>query len=241
MSLEELTKDFGALRAVDRLSLEVRPGEVVGLLGPNGAGKTTALRVLAGLLAPTSGRALLLGFDVTERPLQARRQLGFLTASTGLYERLTVKEVLSTFGRLHGMAEVAITGRLAQLSAELELSEFLDRRCGSLSTGQKQRVSIARAVLHEPAVYVLDEPTASLDPLASSGILEMVRRARGAGKAVLFSTHRMEEAEFLCDRLVFLAAGKAVAEGTPAELRHRSGEPSLTGAFLHYAKLGARS
>ena len=232
----ELVRAFGRERAVDGVSFEVKAGEVVGLLGPNGAGKTTTLRMLAGLLTPTSGRALLCGVDVREFPLQAKKSLGFMTASTGLYERLTPRELLVTFGRLYGLDEAACAARVAVLQAELDLGGFLDKQCGTLSSGQKQRVSIARAVVADPPVVVLDEPTATLDPLASSGILELVRASRARGRAVLFSTHRMEEAEYLCERLLFLRAGKVVAEGSPESLRERSGQRTLTGAFLHFAK-----
>lgn len=230
-----LTKDFGALRAVDGLSLAVQGGEVVGLLGPNGAGKTTALRMLAGLLTPTSGRALVDGIDVAENALEARRKLGFLTTSTGLYDRLTPRELLTTFGKLHGMAQAALGARIDALVAQLEMKDFVDKRCAALSAGQRQRASIARAIVHDPVVYVLDEPTAALDPIAARAILDLVRTARSQGRAVLFSTHRMEEAEYLCDRLTFLRAGKAVAQGSARELLEKSGQTSLTGAFLHYA------
>jgi sodium transport system ATP-binding protein len=236
IKLEALTKDFGSRRVVDGVSLEVAPGEVCGLLGPNGAGKTTTLRMLAGLITPTAGRALICGLDVKEKPLEARRALGFLTASTGLYDRLTAREVLQTFGRLHAMNEARLAARIDMLSTDLDLRAFLDKRCATLSSGQKQRVSIARAVVHDPAVYVLDEPTAALDPLASKSILDLVQGVSARGKAVLFSTHRMEEAEFLCDRLYFLTAGKVVATGAPSALRADSGQSSLTGAFLHYAQ-----
>jgi sodium transport system ATP-binding protein len=208
---------------------------VVGLLGPNGAGKTTTLRMLAGLITPSSGAAKVCGIDVASDPLAARRRLGFMTASTGLYARLTPREVLRTFGRLYGMAEEVLTRRIDALIAELELADFADQRCGTLSSGQKQRASIARAIVHSPDAYVLDEPTAALDPLASNAILELVRRVRGEGRAVLFSTHRMEEADYLCDRVVFLRAGRVVGEGSPQQLREASGQPTLTGAFLHYA------
>jgi sodium transport system ATP-binding protein len=236
VELSGLTKNFGATCVVDALSLQVEAGEVVGLLGPNGAGKTTTLRMLAGLITPTRGTAKLCGLNLAEQPLEARRNLGFLTASTALYDRLTVREILTTFGRLQGMTRAQLEVRIAALGIELDLKAFLDRRCGTLSSGQKQRASIARAVVHDPKVYVLDEPTAALDPLASSAILDLVRSARERKKAVLFSTHRMEEAEFLCDRLSFLREGKVVAEGTPAQLRETSGQTTLTGAFLHFAR-----
>ncbi len=217
------------------MSLTVSPGEVVGLLGPNGAGKTTTLRMLAGLITPHAGRALIDGIDVQERPLEARARLGFMTASTGLYERLTAREVIETFGKLYGLDEARLRARVDELSKELELGAFLEQRCGTMSSGQKQRVSIARALVADPPAYVLDEPTATLDPLAARDILHLVTGARARGKAVLFSTHRMEEAEFLCTRICFLREGRVVAEGSPEELRKQSGQPSLTGAFLHFA------
>jgi sodium transport system ATP-binding protein len=235
VELSGLTKNFGATCVVEDLSLRVEAGEVVGLLGPNGAGKTTTLRMLAGLITPTKGSVKLCGVDPAVDPLAARRTLGFLTASTALYDRLTVREILTTFGRLQSLGPEALQARIEELGAQLELGAFLDRRCGTLSSGQKQRASIARAVIHDPAIYVLDEPTAALDPLASTAILELVRGARGRNKAVLFSTHRMEEAEFLCDRLAFLRQGRVVAEGTAAQLRETSGQSTLTGVFLHYA------
>ncbi len=231
-----LTKSFGAARVVDDVTVRVEAGEVVGLLGPNGAGKTTTLRMLAGLITPSAGSARLCGVDVSRQPLEARRHLGFLTASTGLYDRLSVREILRTFGQLYGLAEDRLAARIEALAAELDLGSFIDRRCGTLSSGQKQRASIARAVVHDPEVYVLDEPTAALDPVASSAILDLVRSARARKKAVLFSTHRMEEAEFLCDRLAFLRAGRVVIEGTAAQLRELSGQSTLTGAFLHFAR-----
>ena len=238
LAVEQLSRRFAGLLAVDGVSFSVAPGEVVGLLGPNGAGKTTTLRMLAGLLTPHAGRALVCGVDVQADPLEARRRLGMMTSSTGLFERLTAREVLSVFGQLNGLARDAVAARTEVLARELELGAVLDRRCGQLSSGQKQRVSIARALIADPPAYVLDEPTATLDPLASVGILELVQRARAGGKAVLFSTHRMEEAEYLCDRLVFLRAGKVVAEGTPQALVERSGAHTLTAAFLHYARGG---
>jgi sodium transport system ATP-binding protein len=240
IQLEGLSKSFGANRVVDGVSLTVRAGEVVGLLGPNGAGKTTTLRMLAGLLTPSAGWATVCGIEVTSEPLEARRRMGFLTASTGLYDRLTPRELMTTFGRLHGMEKDAIAARVETVSRELDMGSFLDKRCGTLSSGQKQRASIGRAVVHDPDVYVLDEPTAMLDPLASKGILDLVRAVSARGKAVLFSTHRMEEAEFLCHRLCFMRSGQVVAEGSAEQLRARSGEKTLTAAFLHYAMAEGR-
>lgn len=231
-----LTRSFGKTKAVDEVSFTVSHGEVVGLLGPNGAGKTTCLRALAGLLTPDSGLAHIMGIDVHSRPVEARRHLGFLTASTGLYERLTGREVLEVFGQLQGLEGSGLLGRIDSVTKELELEGFIDKRCGVMSSGEKQRISIARAVVHDPDAYVLDEPTATLDPVASRDILDLVRRAKERGKAVLFSTHRMEEAEFLCTRLLFIRKGRVVAEGTAESLQKQSGQTSLTAAFLHFAE-----
>ncbi len=235
IEVEALTRDFGSSRAVNAVSFGVRAGEVVGLLGANGAGKTTTLRVLAGLLKPTSGRTRVAGHDSHLEGLAARRSLGFLTASTGLYERLTGREVLETFGQLSGLAGARLRTRIEALTTELELGAFLDKRCGALSSGQRQRISIARAVVHEPAACVLDEPTATLDPLASRDILELIVRSRARGAAVLFSTHRLEEAAEVCTRLLFMHRGNLVAQGTLAQVLEASGQPSLTRAFLHFS------
>jgi sodium transport system ATP-binding protein len=229
--LDGASKAFGALRAVADLSLAVPGGEIYGLLGPNGAGKTTALRMLAGLLAPTSGRALLAGHDA--KTLQAKRHLGYLSGSTGLFGRLTGREVLDYFGQIHGLSRARIRDRLRTLAEALALDAILDRRCEVLSTGERQRVSIARAVLHDPAVLVLDEPTSGLDVLASRFLREFVRSERARGKAVLFSTHYLAEAELLCDRVGFLHHGRLLAQGTPAEVRGGAG--TLEEAFLTLA------
>ncbi len=231
-----VTRDFGAFRAVDRVSFTVSPGEVVGLLGPNGAGKTTCLRVLSGLLTPTSGQTRINGFSVQQQGLEARRHLGFLTSSTGLYDRLTGREVMSIFGQLQGLTAERLAQQVATMIDELELKAFVDKRCGTMSSGQRQRISIARAMVHDPLACVLDEPTATLDPLASRDILELVQRAQARKKAVIFSTHRMEEAEYLCSRLLFMRGGQVVAEGTVGDLLSRSGRTSLTAAFLFFAE-----
>jgi sodium transport system ATP-binding protein len=231
--VEHLTKRFGAAVAVDDLSFEVARGEIYGLLGPNGAGKTTTLRVLAAILAPTVGRARLAGFDVAREPHEARRRLGFLTGSTGLYARLTGRELLRYFGRLHGMSAAGIDERTALLAHVLDLKAILDRRCEALSTGQRQRLSVARAVLHDPIVLILDEPTVGLDVLASRFLRDFVRGERDRGKAVIFSTHYLAEAELLCDRIGLLHQGRLLAEGSPSELRARAGDAaSLEEAFL---------
>ena len=235
VTVAHLTKAFGAALAVDGLSFTVARGEIYGLLGPNGAGKTTTLRVLAAILAPTSGRCTLDGVDVARDPQAARRRLGFLTGTTGLYARLSGRELLRYFGRLHAMEDATIAARTALLSRVLDLDPILDRRCEALSTGQRQRLSVARAVLHDPAVLILDEPTVGLDVLASRFLREFVRAERDRGKAVIFSTHYLAEAELLCDRIGLLHRGRLLAEGSPAALRARAGgATSLEEAFLRF-------
>jgi sodium transport system ATP-binding protein len=229
---EGLVKRFGPVAAVDGVSLTVSAGEVVGLLGPNGAGKTTTLRMLAGILTPDSGEVRVGGLDIHDQPLDAKRRLGFLSGDTQLYQRLTTREVLRYFGRLYGMADARVDARSAQLVEELEMKEFADRPCGTLSSGQKQRANIARAFLHEPVLLVLDEPTVALDVISGQFIVESIRRQREAGRAVLFSTHIMSEAEYLCDRILLLHRGRIIDEGPLADLLARSGCGNLTDAFL---------
>jgi sodium transport system ATP-binding protein len=234
LAAENLTKRFGAITAVDGVNLTVRAGEVVGLLGPNGAGKTTTLRLVAGILTPNAGRVLIDGVDMSMSPLEAKQRIGFLSGDTQLYQRLTAREVLEYFGRLYGLNEKRLAGRVEQLIEELEMAGFAARACGTLSSGQKQRANIARAFLHEPGLLVLDEPTASLDVVSGQFIMESIRRQRAAGRGVLFSTHIMGEAEYLCDRILLLHEGRIIDEGTLVELLDRSGCSNLTDAFLHH-------
>jgi sodium transport system ATP-binding protein len=230
-----LVKSFGSTTAVSGLSFEVAAGEIYGLLGPNGAGKTTTLRILAGLLAPTAGGARVAGLDVAAHPVEVRRRLGFLTNTTGLYARLDGRELLRYFARLHGLDDAAAAARIEALVRALDLAPFLARRCEALSTGERQRLSIARAVLHDPHVLILDEPTAGLDVLASRFLRDFVRAERERGKAIIFSTHYLAEAELLCDRIGLLYRGGLLAEGTPVALRVAAGEaPSLEEAFLRF-------
>jgi sodium transport system ATP-binding protein len=232
MVAEGLVKRFGPVAAVDGVGLTVSAGEVVGLLGPNGAGKTTTLRMLAGILTPDAGCVRVGGLDIHDRPLDAKRRLGFLSGDTQLYQRLTTREVLRYFGRLYGMSDPSIAARAARLIDELEMADFADRPCGTLSSGQKQRASIARAFLHEPDLLILDEPTVALDVISGQFIVESIRRERDAGRAVLFSTHIMSEAEYLCDRILLLHRGRIIDEGGLDDLLARSGCRNLTDAFL---------
>jgi sodium transport system ATP-binding protein len=228
--LDSASKSFGDVFAVVELSLAIPGGEIYGLLGPNGAGKTTALRMLAGLLAPSRGSARVAGHDAGTS--SAKQQLGYLSGSTGLFGRLAPREVLDYFGQIHGLSRVEIGQRVAVLAPALALTGILDRRCEALSTGERQRISIARAVLHDPAVLILDEPTSGLDVLASRFMRDFIRAERARGKAVLFSTHYLAEAELLCDRIGFLHRGRLIAEGSPTEIRAQTGQSSLEEAFL---------
>jgi sodium transport system ATP-binding protein len=239
IEFDRLSKRYGDLLAVDDLTLSVAPGEVYALLGANGAGKTTALRCLATLLRPTGGTARVGGFDVSEAPLEVRRRLGFLAASMGLYARLTPRELLRYFAELHQVPAAELSDRVDGGVERFGLAEFADRLCGTLSTGQRQRVSIARAVVHDPPALVLDEPTLGLDVLSGETIYEFVREARSRGRAVVFSTHQMAEVELLADRVGIVARGRLVAEGTPAGLVAAAGADSLIRAFLHFVREAA--
>ncbi len=227
-----LTKRYGTLTAVDDLTLEVRPGEVYALLGPNGAGKTTALRCLATLLTPTSGSASVFGADAVRDPLEVRRRIGFIAASMGLYERLTARELVAYFGNLQGLEGEQLDARVEELVTLFGIESFADRRCGRLSTGQRQRVSLARALVHDPPALILDEPTLGLDVLSGQTIYDFIVRERARGKCILFSTHQLQEVELLADRVGVLRGGELVAEGTPDDLVARTGAPNLARAFL---------
>jgi sodium transport system ATP-binding protein len=229
---EALVKEFGGARVVDGLSFQVRAGEIYGLIGPNGAGKTTTFRILAGLIAPSGGHAFVDGVDVAAEPARAKGRLGFSTGTAALYARLTAREQLEYFGRLHGLDEARLAARIDEVAAAVDLTRLLGRRCEKLSTGERQRVALARALVHDPPVLVLDEPTAGLDVLASRFVRDVVVRARDAGKAVLFSTHYLAEAELLCDRVGLLHRGRLVGEGRPDELRAAAGASTLEETFL---------
>jgi sodium transport system ATP-binding protein len=232
IEFQNLTKTYGGIRAVGGLSLVVQPGEVYALIGPNGAGKTTALRCLATLLAPTSGTAFVGDADVRKQPLVARARIGFLAASMGLYERLTPVELLRYFGQLHRMEGPALDGRVDELVRVFGITPFMSQRCGTLSTGQAQRVSVARALIHDPPALILDESTMGLDVLSGEVIYRFIEAERDRGKAILFSTHHMSEVDLLADRVGVLSGGCLVAEGTPASLLETTGESNLARAFL---------
>lgn len=232
-----LTKRFvdnkgGTVVAVEDLSLKAHPGRVFGLLGCNGAGKTTTLRMLSTVLTPSAGTASVDGLDVMKEPGAVRARIGFLSTSTALYGRLTARETLAYFGGLYGLKGADLKRRLDETIGRLEIEPFADRLCDKLSTGQKQRVSIARATLHDPPVLFFDEPTAGLDVVASQAVLEFIEASRDRGKTVVFSTHIMSEVERLCDDVAVIHDGRLVGQGTAEELKVRTGEATLEGAFL---------
>lgn len=229
---EGLRKSFGSVHAVDNVGFEVFPGEVVGLLGPNGAGKTTALRMLAGILTPDEGKVMACQFDMKSEPLEAKQRIGFLSGDTQLYQRLTPREVMLYFGELFEVPAERRNRRAQELIAALDMGSFADRPCETLSAGQKQRANIARAFFHDPEILILDEPTTALDIVSGRFIVDAIRNQRDRGKAVLFSTHIMGEAEYLCDRVVMIHQGRKAEEGTQQEIIGRSGTSNLTDAFL---------
>jgi ABC-2 type transport system ATP-binding protein/sodium transport system ATP-binding protein len=243
IEVEQLTKRFplagGRERvAVNALSFSVAAGEVYGLLGPNGAGKTTTLRMLLGLLRPTSGRSTVAGYPSTEFPDEVKRRVGLVSASAGLYQWLSVREMLLFFADLYGVAPAAANAEMGRLSSLLGLTGFLDQRCVTLSTGQKQRVNLARALIHNPPVLLLDEPTLGLDVLGSQMVREYILHLRAEGKAVILTTHRLDEAERVCTRLGLLHQGRLVSEGTLDELRGQTGCATLVEMFLKLSQVG---
>src|ERR1700675_1707333 len=225
-------KKRGEVRAVDRVSFQCRPGEIFGLLGANGAGKTTTLRMLATILTPSEGTAIIAGHDVTKEPQKVRSCVGFLSTATALYGRLSAREMVEYFGRLHGLDESTLRQRIDAIFARLEMNDFSDRRCDNLSTGMKQKVSIARTLVHDPSVMIFDEPTVGLDVMAARTIIGFIRECRGRAKTVIFSTHVMSEVEKLCDHIGIIHNGKLLAEGTLAELRERFGKQDLEELFV---------
>jgi sodium transport system ATP-binding protein len=233
----QLTKTFtdkkrGVITAASDVSFTCHPGRIYGLLGANGAGKTTTLRMLATLLKPTQGTATVAGHDVLGAPEQVRANVGFLAASTALYGRLTAREMIAYFGRLNGMTDDAIRARIRVLADELQMHEFLDRRCDKFSTGMKQKTSIARTLVHDPAVMIFDEPTLGLDVMTARAIVKFVRTCRERGKTVIYSTHVMSEVEKLCDTIGIIHGGRLVAEGTLEQLRAKFGEQDMEEIFV---------
>jgi sodium transport system ATP-binding protein len=241
IQLDGLTKQFhdarkGEVLAVKSISLQCAPGEIFGLLGPNGAGKSTTLRMIATILKPTSGTASICGFNIQSQAKDVRRSIGYLSADTGLYERLTPREVLYYFARLSHYPQDKLTERVPVVLDLLGMHEFADTRCEKLSTGMRQKVSIARAIVHDPPVLILDEPTSGLDVLTIRAMQQFIVKCKEQGKCILMSTHIMSEAEKLCDRIGIIHRGQLLAVGTLEELRQSSGEHYLEDIFVCVVK-----
>lgn len=237
IQVENLTKSFndphrGPVLAVDHVSFTVAPGECFGLLGSNGAGKTTTLRILGTILRPTGGMARVAGLDVVKQADLVRRQIGFLSTSTGSYDRMSAWELVEYFGRLHGLEGDRLRMRMEEVFTLFQMNEFRDVHGSSMSTGMKQKVSIARSIIHDPPVLIFDEPTAGLDVLVARAVLENIQRLKALGKSILFSTHVMREVEKLCDRAAVLHHGRILDVGTLDELRRRHGEEDLEEIFF---------
>ncbi|MCD5383497.1 ATP-binding cassette domain-containing protein [candidate division WOR-3 bacterium] len=237
IEIENLTKIFkkgekNEVIAVNNASFTVNDGEVFGLLGPNGAGKTTTLRMISTILKPTSGTAMIEGYNVTKEPDKVRKSVGFLTGETKLYDRLTARETLFYFGRLYNIPDGKIKGRIEEIASMLELKDALNKRVSTLSDGMKQKVSIGRAIIHNPKVLVLDEPLTGLDILARRAITDFIKSSKEQEKSIIFSTHVMTEAEEMCDRVAIIYKGKILDIGKKDELKERYGKTTLEEIFI---------
>ena len=232
IEVEGLHKRFGEVVAVDEVTFSAADGQVTGLLGPNGAGKTTSLRMLYGLVAPDRGHARVDGIDVGTEPARARRALGVLPDAHGLYDRLTPREHVRYFGRLHGLSGAPLERRVDELSDMLDMGKVIDRRVQGFSQGERMKVNLARALVHGPNNVVLDEPTNGLDVMTTRAVRALIQRLRAAGACVLFSSHVMQEVSALCDTIVVIGAGRVVAQGTPDELLAQTGAETLEDAFV---------
>ncbi|MFM9962827.1 MAG: ATP-binding cassette domain-containing protein [Planctomycetaceae bacterium] len=236
ISVQQLTKGFDDLRrgwvaALDHVSFDVRPGEIFGLLGPNGAGKTTCLRILSTVLRPSSGTATVSGFDVVTHPAEVRKRIGFMSNNTGIYDRMTAWEMAEYYGRLYGLSEKVLKPRLEELFETLQMNDFRDTLGAKMSTGMKQKASIARAIVHDPPVIIFDEPTSGLDVHVARKVLTTVQSLKAQGKCIIFSTHIMREVEKLCDRIAVIHNGTILAIGTLSQLQEEHQQPDTEELF----------
>lgn len=234
--VHQLSKSFADFRsrkfvALDGVSFDVHPGEIFGLLGPNGAGKTTCLRILSTVLRPTSGTALVAGYDVATHPEQVRSQIGFMSNNTGIYDRMTAWELVHYYGQLYGIPEEQLFQRMEHIFTELQMNEIRDVLGSKMSTGMKQKVSIARTIVHDPPVLIFDEPTSGLDVLVARRVVSTVQSLRQQGKCIIYSTHIMREVEKLCDRIAIIDRGRILAIGTRQQLIEKYQQPDLEELF----------
>ena len=236
INVNDLHKSFkaktGTVHAVQGVSFTAHDGEITGLLGPNGAGKTTSLRMLYTLMSPDSGSISIDGFSTETQSYEVRTRLGVLPDARGVYKRLTARENITYFGRLHGMSDQLINERTERLVKALGMEEFIDRQCEGFSQGQRTKTAIARALIHDPKNVILDEPTNGLDVMTTRGLREFLLQLKSEGRCVIFSSHIMQEVAALCDRIVVIAHGKVMANGTPDEIRAQTGEANLEEAFV---------
>lgn len=232
IEVRDLCKSFGKVKAVDNITFRMNDGEITGLLGPNGAGKTTTLRMLYSLLPPDSGHISIDGLNPAEDAMAIKRTLGVVPDSRGLYKRLSARENIAYYGQLHGMNKTAINHRIDQLARTLNMEDFIERRTDGFSQGQRVKVAIARAMIHEPQTILLDEPSNGLDVMTTRALRHYIQGLKAAGHSVVLSTHIMQEVAALCDRIIIIANGKIAADGTQAELIQRSGKDSLEDAFV---------
>lgn len=238
LEVDRLTKAYpdlqtGQFVALDHVSFSVARGEIFGLLGPNGAGKTTALRILSTVLRPTSGYAKVNGFDVVTHPYEVRHSIGFVSSNTAIYDRMTAWEMVEYFGKLYGIAAERLESRMEAVFGQLQMNEIRDVAGARMSTGMKQKVSIARAIIHDPPVLVFDEASLGLDVLVARALLDIISSLRDEGKCIIFSTHIMREVERLCDRVGILYQGRMLASGTLPELADRFGEEDFEEMFFN--------
>jgi sodium transport system ATP-binding protein len=227
-----LHKSFGDVKAVDGVSFEAPDGRITGLLGPNGAGKSTTLRILYTVMKPDEGTAEIDGLDVVRESLEARRRIGTLPHGSGLYPHLTARENIAYYGRLYGIPRDRLGDRVDDVVRQLDIGDFADRRTKGFSQGQRTKVALARALLHEPRNVILDEPSNGLDVMATRSLRELIRQLKAAGKCVLFSSHVMQEVAALCDEIVIIAEGKVALHDSPDGIRNRTGCDDLEDAFV---------
>ncbi|MGN0605237.1 MAG: ABC transporter ATP-binding protein [Oscillospiraceae bacterium] len=227
------TRTKSEFYAVDHVSFTAQDGEILGILGPNGAGKTTLLRIISSLMTATEGTVSITDKDgkAVDNPLELKRKIGYISGNTKLYSRMSIREILKIFGTVYGMSDEEIEKKSEEIFTILNMKSFCDNRIEKLSTGQTQRASIARCLIHSPDIYIFDEPTLGLDIISSESIIRFMKSEKEKGRTVIYSTHYMEEAEFLCDRIIMINKGKIIAEGTPEKLRNDTGAVNLREAF----------